>query len=101
LTKPGAKLATITSADLYIKSNYQDFRRLAEVDLAIAADGEATLPALTEAVKRLITSDRKRVYQQRGAKLAEASRTTRERLRQAATYARDAPHVSTARGCAG
>ena len=55
------------------------------------------MPALTEAVKRLITSDRKRVYQQRGAKLAEASRTTRERLRQAATYAWDASPVSTAR----
>src|SRR5712691_7942226 len=89
LTKPGTKLATVTSGDLYIKSNYQDFRRLAEVDLAIAADGEATLPVLIEAVKRLITSDRKRVFQQRGAKLAEASHSTRERLRQAATYAWD------------
>src|SRR5437867_9599448 len=97
LTKPGAKLATITSGDLYIKSNYQDFRRLAEVDLAIAADGEATLPALIEAVKRLATGDRQRVFQQRGAKLAEASRTTRERMRQAATYAWDANPVSTAR----
>jgi acetolactate synthase-1/2/3 large subunit len=48
LTKTGAKLATITSGDLYIKSNYQDFRRLMEVDLAIAADGEATLPTLIE-----------------------------------------------------
>ncbi len=92
LTKPGAKLATITSGDLYIKANYQDFRRLAEVDLAIAADGEATLPGLIEAVKRLATGD-----QQRGAKLAEASRTTRERMRQAATYAWDANPVSTAR----
>jgi len=97
LTKPGAKLATITSGDLYIKSNYQDFRRLAEVDLAIAADGEVTLPALIEAVKRLATGDRQRVFQQRGAKLAEASRTTRERMRQAATYAWDANPVSTAR----
>ena len=97
LTKPGAKLVTVTSGDLYIKSNYQDFRRLPEVDLAIAADGEATLPVLIDAVKRMITSDRKRVFQQRGAKLAEASRTTRERLRQEAAYAWDASPVSTAR----
>ena len=97
LTKPGAKLVTVTSGDLYIKSNYQDFRRLPEVDLAIAADGEATLPVLIEAVKRMITGDRKRVFQQRGAKLAEASRTTRERLRQEAAYAWDASPVSTAR----
>ena len=97
LTKPGAKLATVTAGDLYIKSNYQDFRRLAEVDLAIAADGEATLPVLIEAVKRMATSDRKRVFQQRGAKLAEASRGARDRLRQQATYAWDASPVSTAR----
>jgi acetolactate synthase-1/2/3 large subunit len=97
LTKPGAKLATVTAGDLYIKSNYQDFRRLPEVDLAIAADGEATLPTLIEAVKRLATSDRKRVFQQRGAKLAEASKGARDRLRQQATYAWDASPVSTAR----
>ena len=97
LTKPTAKLVTITSGDLYIRSNYQDFRRLQEVDLAIAADGQATLPLLIDAVKRLITGDRKRVFQQRGAKLAEASRTTRERLRQEAAYAWDASPVSTAR----
>jgi len=96
-TKPGAKLATITTGDLYIKSNYQDFRRMADVDLAIAADGEATLPALIEAVKRLITADRKRVFQERGAKLAQASKNARERLREAATFAWDASPVSTAR----
>src|SRR5216117_1218770 len=85
-TKPGARLATITTGDLYIKSNYQDFRRLAEVDLTIAADGEVTLPALIEAVRRLATGDRKRVFQQRGAKLTEASKAARERLRQEAAY---------------
>jgi thiamine pyrophosphate-dependent acetolactate synthase large subunit-like protein len=97
LTKPDAKLVTLTSGDLYIKSNYQDFRRLPEVDLAIAADGEASLPALIEAVKRSITSERKRVFEQRGAKLAEASQSTHERLRQEATYAWDSKPVSTAR----
>jgi thiamine pyrophosphate-dependent acetolactate synthase large subunit-like protein len=97
LTKTGAKLATITSGDLYIKSNYQDFRRLMEVDLAIAADGEATLPTLIEEVKRLMTGDRRRVFQQRGARLGEAARSTRDRLRQEAAYAWDASPVSTAR----
>ena len=97
VTKAGAKLATITTGDLYIRSNYQDFRRMADVDLAIAADGEATLPALIETVKRLITGDRKRVFQERGMKLAEASRSARERMRQAATYGWDASPLSTAR----
>jgi acetolactate synthase-1/2/3 large subunit len=97
LTKAGTKLATVTSGDLYIRANYQDFRRLQDVDLAIAADGEATLPSLLEAVKRQMTADRKRVFQARGAKLAEASHASRERLRVEATYAWNESPVSTAR----
>ena len=75
---------SITTGDLYIRANYQDFRRMQEVDLAIAADGEATLPSLIEAVKRLATADRRRVFQERGAKLADASRAAAERARVAA-----------------
>ena len=100
LTKPGAKLITITTGELYIRSNYQDFRRMADVDLAIAADGEATLPALIDAVKRLVTGDRRRVFEERGARLAEARRAALERARLAASYAWDASPVSTARLCA-
>src|SRR5262245_14127562 len=97
ITKAGTKLATVTSGDLYIRANYQDFRRLQDVDLAIAADGEATLPALLESVKRQMTADRKRVFQARGGKLAEAAHTSRERLRTEATYAWNDSPVSTAR----
>jgi len=100
LTKPGARLVTITTGELYVRSNYQDFRRMAEVDLAIAGDGEATLPALIEAVKRLLTPDRRRAFEERGARLAEARRQTLERARLAASYAWDASPVSTARLCA-
>jgi acetolactate synthase-1/2/3 large subunit len=97
LSKPNAKLITITTGDLYIRANYQDFRRMQDVDLAIAADGEATLPALTEAVKRLTTADRKRAFEARGVRLADASRAAAERARVNATYAWDASPVSTAR----
>src|SRR5438034_6215381 len=78
-TKAGAKLVTITAGDLFSRSNYQDFGRYAEVDLAIAADAEATLPALIEACKRLMTPDRKRVAEERGKKLADEHRRTRDR----------------------
>ena len=61
-TKPDAKLISITANDLYLKSNYQDFQRYQPVDVAIAADAEATLPSLIEAVKRQITDDRKNTY---------------------------------------
>lgn len=100
IAKPSAKLITITTGDLYIRANYQDFRRMQDVDLALAADGEATLPPLIEAVKRLVTADRKRVYEERGAKLAAASRAAADLSREAAAYAWNASPVSTARLCA-
>jgi acetolactate synthase-1/2/3 large subunit len=96
-TKSGATLITITAGELNTKANYQDFQRYAEVDLALAGDAEATLPSLIEAVKRLITDDRKRAFAERGARLADASRTARERARTDATYAWDAVPISTAR----
>lgn len=100
LLKTGAKLISITAMDLYTKSNYQDFQRYAEPDLAIAGDSEATLPALTEEVKRLITADRKRALQERGAKLAQAQRQSIERARADAAWGWDANPISTARLCA-
>jgi thiamine pyrophosphate-dependent acetolactate synthase large subunit-like protein len=95
--KPGAKLISITSGDLYTKSNYQDFQRFTAVDIAIAADAEATLPSLIDAVKREITADRKRLFESRGAKLVEAGGAARDRTRLEASYAWDASPVSTAR----
>jgi thiamine pyrophosphate-dependent acetolactate synthase large subunit-like protein len=71
-----------------------------ETDLAIAADAEATMPSLIEAVRRLMTAGRRRAFEQRGARLAEAHRATDERLRVAASYAWDASPVSMARVCA-
>ena len=100
IVKSSAKLISVTTGDLYIRANYQDFRRLQDVDLAIAADGEATLPALIEAVKRLATPGRTRVFEARGVKLAESSRAAAANARVAASYAWDASPVSTARLCA-
>ncbi len=97
ITKVSVKLISITAGDLYAKSNYQDFQRFPEVDLAIAADGEATLPALIEAVKRLIDADRSRAFRDRGARLAAAHQRALERASMEATYAWDASPISTAR----
>ena len=95
--KKDTKLVSITANDLYLKSNYQDFQRYTELDMAIAADPEATLPSLIEAVKRLITADRKRVFEERGKKFAAASAQALEQARTAATYGWDASPISTAR----
>jgi acetolactate synthase-1/2/3 large subunit len=99
IMKSGAKLISITTADLSIKANYQDFYRYTGVDVAIAADAEATLPSLIEETKRQITAERKRVFQERGAKLASAHQQALEQARADATYAWDASPVSTARLC--
>ncbi len=97
ITRSNVKLISITTRDLYLKSNYQDFERFQDVDLAMAADPEVTLPSLTEAIKRLTTDDRKRAFQERGAKLAAASHKAAEQARVDATYAWNASPISLAR----
>jgi thiamine pyrophosphate-dependent acetolactate synthase large subunit-like protein len=97
ITKPGAKLISISSTDLNTKSNYQDFQRFPDLDLSMAADAEATLPALIEASKRLLTDDRKRIFEERAKKLAEARQAARERVLTEASYGWDASPISTAR----
>jgi acetolactate synthase-1/2/3 large subunit len=95
--RPGSKRISITANDLFSKSNYTDYLKFAEVDMAIEADGEATLPLLVDAVKRLVTPDRKRFFEERGAKLAAANRQAFEQYtRQAVVGWNDSP-VSTAR----
>lgn len=97
ITKAGAKLVSISAGDLYVKGNYQDLQRYAEVDLAIAADVETTLPPLIEAVKRLISDDRKRAFQYRGSRLAAAHKIAFDRARNDATYGWDGSPITTAR----
>jgi len=95
--KAGAKIITIAATDLYTKSNYQDFQRFQEVDLPIAADAEATLPALIEAIKRLTTSDRKNFFADRGKKLAAANLAADERARTEAALEWDLSPISSSR----
>ena len=96
-TKPGVKLISISSRDYYLKSNYQDFQRFQPVDVSIAGDAEATMPALIEAVKKALPADRKAALEKRGEAMRKAWSATRARTLQAATYAWDASPVSTAR----
>jgi acetolactate synthase I/II/III large subunit len=100
IIKPGTKLISVSASDLYLKSNYQDFQRYTEIDLAMAADAEATLPSLIEAVKRLLTDDKKRAYADRGKKLAAQHDDSLRRSRDEAAYGWDASPITTARLCA-
>jgi acetolactate synthase-1/2/3 large subunit len=100
IVKSDAKLISITMGDVYTKANYQDFYRYVGMDLAMAADPEATLPALIEETKRQLTADRKRALQDRGTKLAAAHDKALEQARTDASYAWDASPISTGRLCA-
>jgi acetolactate synthase I/II/III large subunit len=97
LLKEGATLISIGTYGLSSKGNYQNIQRYQAIDLAMAADSEATLPSLIEAIKRLLTDDRKRAFESRGAKIAAARQRSLEQTRKAATYGWDASPVSVQR----
>jgi len=92
-----AKSINISSLDLFIKSNNQDFQHLPDADIAMAADSEATLPALIEEVKRQLTPDRKRAIEERGRKLAEIHHEARVSAMEEAAYGWDSSPISLAR----
>jgi acetolactate synthase I/II/III large subunit len=95
--KPGTKLIGISSVELNTKANYQDFQRFQVVDVPMAGDAEATLPALIEEVKR--AGPDKAAIERRAAAAKKAYAEGKERQRQAAAVAWDASPVSTARLC--
>lgn len=97
IIKDTAKVISITSADLFQRSNYQDFARYNEVDMAIPGDAQATLPMLIEACKKLITSDRRTAMQARGAKLAEQHAKNKQAAITQATLGWDASPLSPSR----
>jgi acetolactate synthase I/II/III large subunit len=95
--KPGTKLIGISSTGLVTKANYQDFQRFQSLDIDMAGDAEATLPALIEAVKAAIPNDRKAALEKRGEALKKAWADGHERAKAAAAVAWDASPISTAR----
>jgi acetolactate synthase-1/2/3 large subunit len=99
-TKKGAKIISLGLRDTYLKANYQDFGRFQDVDLAIAGDGEASLPLLIEAVKRLADGSRKAAYEARGKKLAASHQAMVEQSKSDATLGWGASPITTARMCA-
>ena len=95
--KPNTKLISISSVTLNTKANYQDFQRLQVVDIEMAGDAQATLPALIEAVKQALPANRAAAIDARAAAMKKAWDDGRARTRAAATYAWDASPIGTAR----
>ena len=94
----GAHTITISSAEFLISSNFNvNGAGAGSADLLIAADAQATLPALIEEIRGVMTPDDRRRFEQRGAEIA---RVHGERHTQAITNARfgwNASPVSLAR----
>jgi thiamine pyrophosphate-dependent acetolactate synthase large subunit-like protein len=94
------KVISITANDLYMKANYQDFQRFQDVDLAIAADAEATLPALIEEVRRALGNGRLSLLSQRDDRLRTMHTDMKEAVRREAVYAWSASPISMPRAAA-
>ena len=97
LAKADVKIISISMSDVYIRSNYQDFQRFMPVDLPIVGDVEATLPVLTEAVKRAITPERKAIIEARAPKLRETQLKLVATAKEEAAIGWDLSPISTAR----
>jgi acetolactate synthase-1/2/3 large subunit len=94
----GARKITISSVELAPKGNYQDLQRFASgVDLAIAADAEATLPSLIEEIRRQITPARKSAIDARGQRVAAAHKAAQLDGIRDARHGWDASPVSVPR----
>ena len=70
---------------------------MSQADLAIAGDSQATLPSLIEEVKRQMTPDRKRFFEERGKKISEAHAKARELAIEEARFGWDSSPISLAR----
>ncbi len=93
----GGKTISISSELLFQGRNIHDFGNYSEVDVAIAADGEATLPPLIEEIRRLITPEKRRAFDARGEKIAAAHREQRIRDIEAARFGWDSSPISIQR----
>jgi len=95
--KPGAKVISLTAVDLNFHSNYQDFQRYPDADLALEGDAEASLPSLIEACRELIDQSKKSNFELRGKKLADAHQKALAEQRALAANGWDSQPITVAR----
>lgn len=93
----GGRTVSICSEYLFQGTNIHDFGGYSEVDLAIAADAEATLPALIEEVRQLIARNDTRRFEIRGEKIAAAHKQIREQEIAEARHGWNASPISVPR----
>jgi acetolactate synthase I/II/III large subunit len=95
--KKGVKVISISTHDLLVHSNYQDFERYLAADINMTADAQTTLPYLIEAVQRETAPGGHASTEIRGRKMREAYHGFADRARAEAALAWDARPISSAR----
>jgi thiamine pyrophosphate-dependent acetolactate synthase large subunit-like protein len=93
----GGRTISICSEYLSQGHNIHDFGNYSEVDVAIAADGEATLPSLIEEIRKQGSGNAARLRSARGAQIAAAHKTIRESEIDAARYGWNGSPISVPR----
>lgn len=93
----GGRSISISSVPLSLGSNIKDFGRYVDVDIAIAADAEATLPALIEEVREQLTASRRRAIASRGRSVAKAHDEVRQQQLREASWGWTSSPISLAR----
>ncbi|HEX5421725.1 MAG TPA: thiamine pyrophosphate-dependent enzyme, partial [Gammaproteobacteria bacterium] len=97
---PGVRQLTISSAELLVTSNFEISPPLAQGDLVVAADAEASLPGLIEEVRQRLTPAHRRRFASRGAHLAALHQAERLRALDRARIGWDSTPISVPRLCA-
>lgn len=92
-----AKTISVSTAEYYLRSNYQVFEALKVADLTIAGDSEATLPSLIEAVRVEIGRKGRGQASARRKMLADASAAAFNASREAAAVGWDDKPITTGR----
>lgn len=94
---PAPRRISVSAAELLATANFNVLGNPPPADLLVTGDPEATLPALIEEVRKLVTADRRAFLQERGRRHAEANRQAREQTIELARYGWDSSPISTAR----
>jgi thiamine pyrophosphate-dependent acetolactate synthase large subunit-like protein len=97
IVKPGAKSISLTAVDLNFHSNYQDFERYPDADLALEGDAEASLPSLIATCRALIDKNKRTNFETRGKKLGAAHQAALADQRALAAEGWDSQPITTAR----
>jgi acetolactate synthase-1/2/3 large subunit len=97
---PNVKRISISSMEFLATHNFNVNGQGVSGDMILGGDGEASLPALIEEVRKRITPDLKRRFEERGKKHAEANLRVRLEGIERARWGWDASPIAMGRVCA-